>query len=575
MDDLKLFQIAFGSAPTGMALIDPQGRFLQVNRALCELVGRSEEEMCELGFQQISHPDDLESSVLGWQRMLAGELDVLQYEKRLLHANGSVKWVLASIAIERDEQCKPVCIVGQAQDLTERKLAERQLQLTQFTVDSSSTPILWARRDARFVYVNDAALRQTGYTREELLSMTAYDINSEYPAQFWPEWVKALEREDSLTFETRHRHKDGHIMPVEITANLLRFEGEELLFAFVTDITERKQAERQLRLTQFTVDSSSTPILWARPDASFVYVNDAALRQSGYTREEMLSMTVHDLNPDFTVQYWPGWLKNLKRDESLTFETRHTNKDGSIMPVEVTVNLLRFEGEEYLFAFVTDITDRKRREAERERAVEALQESESRYRHIVEDQTDFVVRWLPDGVRTFANQAYCDYYGQSSEQIVGTSFYPLVAKEDLNSVHRRIESLSVDEPVSIGEHRTVRPDGTIAWNEWTDRGIFDEQGQLIEYQSVGRDITQRKKAEQGAREAIAATARVSLLSNREREVLNLVVSGKTNKVVAQRLRISERTVEKHRASVMRKLRATSAAELVQIAMIAEQSAAIH
>ncbi len=455
LGDVKLFQIAFESAPTGMAVIDPQGCFLQVNQALCELVGRSEEEMLDLGFQQISHPDDLEASVLGWQKMLAGEIDVFQTEKRLLHTSGAVKWVVVNVAIGRDERCDAVCFVGQVQD-----------------------------------------------------------------------------------------------------------------------ITERKQAERQLRLTQFTVDSSSTPILWARPDASFVYVNDAALRQSGYTREEMLSMTVHDLNPEFTVQYWSGWLKALKRDESLTFETRHLNKDGSIMPVEVTVNLLRFEGEEYLFAFVTDITERKRREAERERAVEALQESESRYRHIVEDQTDFVVRWLRDGVRTFANQAYCDYFGQSLEEIVGTSFFPLLAEEDLDAVHRRIESLSVDDAVSTGEHRVVRPDGTITWHEWTDRAIFDPQGELVEYQSVGRDITKRKKAEQSAREAIVATARLALLSEREREVLELVVAGKANKVTARQLHITERTVEKHRASVMRKLHATSAAELVRIALIAEQSAAI-
>jgi PAS domain S-box-containing protein len=455
LGDVKLFQMAFESAACGMALIDPEGRFLKVNHALCELVGRSEEEMLDLGFQQINHPDDLEAGMLGWQRMIAGETDMFQDEKRLLHASGAVKWVHVHVAIARDEQREPVCFVAQVQD-----------------------------------------------------------------------------------------------------------------------ITSRKQAERQLRLTQFTVDSSSTPILWARPDASFVYVNDAALRQSGYTREEMLSMTVHDLNPDFTVQYWSGWLKNLKRDESLTFETRHLNKDGSIMPVEVTVNLLRFEGEEYLFAFVTEITERKQREAERELAVEALQKSEHRYRHVVEDQVDFVVRWLPKGVRTFANQPYCDYFGQSPEQIVGTSFYPLVAKEDLDSVRRRVESLSVDDPVSIGENRVVRPDGTIAWNEWTIRAIFDTHGQLIEYQSVGRDITFRKKMEQTAREAIVATARLSLLSNRERDVLELVVAGKANKVTAQRLHIAEGTVEKHRASVMRKLHATSAAELVRLALIAEQSEAI-
>jgi len=234
LGDGKLFQIAFESAPTGMALIDPQGGFLQVNRALCELLGRSEEEMFDLGFQQISHPDDLEASVLGWQRMLAGELDVFQIEKRLLHASGSVKWVLINVAIGRDEQGEPVCFVGQLQDLTERKQAERQLRLTQFTVDSSSTPILWARPDASFVLVNDAAIRESGYSREEMLSMTVHDLNPDFTVEYWPGWLKTLKRDESLTFETRHINKDGSIMPVEVTVNLLRFEGEEYLFAFLS-----------------------------------------------------------------------------------------------------------------------------------------------------------------------------------------------------------------------------------------------------------------------------------------------------------------------------------------------------
>ncbi len=141
-------------------------------------------------------------------------------------------------------------------------------------------------------------------------------------------------------------------------------------------------------------------------------------------------------------------------------------------------------------------------------------------------------------------------------------------------MRRRVEALSFENPVSSGEHHVLRPDGTVDWNEWVDRAIFDERGQLIEYQSVGRDITDRKRVEQRAREALAATARMSLLSNREHEVMKLVVAGTTNKVIAQQLHITERTVEKHRANVMRKLHASSAAELVRIALIAEQSSGL-
>ncbi|MHC4534374.1 MAG: PAS domain S-box protein [Planctomycetota bacterium] len=126
---------------------------------------------------------------------------------------------------------------------------------------------------------------------------------------------------------------------------------------------------------------------------------------------------------------------------------------------------------------------------------EALRYSEEKYRRIIEDQTEFIVRWRPDGIRTFVNDSYCKYFGKSRKELVGTSFFPLISEEDWKKVRKRIESLSPDNPVSTDEHRVIRPDGSIGWNQWTDRAIFNEKDQLIEFQSTGRDITERKLAE--------------------------------------------------------------------------------
>jgi len=125
---------------------------------------------------------------------------------------------------------------------------------------------------------------------------------------------------------------------------------------------------------------------------------------------------------------------------------------------------------------------------------EALRSSEERFRNVVEDQTEFIVRWLPDGTRTFVNESYCRYYGTTKEDAIGTSFFPLIHDEDRARVLSTIGRLTPENPVSTDEHRVIRPDGNEGWNRWTDRAIFGEDGELLEYQSVGRDVTAQKEA---------------------------------------------------------------------------------
>jgi PAS domain S-box-containing protein len=132
----------------------------------------------------------------------------------------------------------------------------------------------------------------------------------------------------------------------------------------------------------------------------------------------------------------------------------------------------------------------------RKKGEEALRESEMRYRNVVESQTEFIVRFLPDGTHKVANAAYCRYFGKSCEEMINSRFIPNIQENDKGRVRQHFTSLTPENSVATIEYRIVMPDGSVRWQQWSDRAIFDANGILLEYQSVGRDITERKRAEE-------------------------------------------------------------------------------
>ncbi|MDQ7838020.1 MAG: PAS domain S-box protein [Thermodesulfobacteriota bacterium] len=188
---------------------------------------------------------------------------------------------------------------------------------------------------------------------------------------------------------------------------------------------------------------------------------------------------------------------------------RRCFEDGKVHDQETEV--IRADGRQMVFWCVAGVAARhedgrprlvveiSRNITVRKQAEKALRESEARYRAVVEDQTEFICRFLPDGTLTFVNEAYCRYFGKRREELIGHDFLLLIPEEDREGVKNQISSLSPKNPVAMYEHRVIVPDG-IHWQQWNDRAILDEQGRIVEFQSVGRDITERMEAEQRIRD---------------------------------------------------------------------------
>ncbi len=247
-----------------------------------------------------------------------------------------------------------------------RKQAEEKLRLTQFVSDQAPECIFWSDEQARIHYVNEAACRELGYTKEELLATSVPDIDPDFPAAAWPAHWQELKQKKHLTLETRHRRKDGSIFPVEITLNFVKFGNIEYNIAYSRNITERKQHQMQLEASrkhfENVFNSSNDGIFILNMQGSFIDINRSAHERLGYSKEEMLALKITELDPpEFAVRV-PERFAQIMEQGNAVFETAHYRKNGSTMPVEISARVIELDGEEMFLSIVRDITERKQAE---------------------------------------------------------------------------------------------------------------------------------------------------------------------------------------------------------------------
>jgi PAS domain S-box-containing protein len=296
----------------------------------------------------------------------------------------------------------------------------------------------------------------------------------------------------------------------------------------IRDITENKRVEQSLRESEEQYRSlfeSSRDAICLLENTRFKKCNNQAVVLFGCKKmKEIVGRSLIDFSPVMQPDRISSEQKGQEKisaalgESTQVFEWLFTRLDGTPVFSEVTLNRVTIGGKTFLQAIVRDISERKRAE-------DALKKSERTYRTVVEDQTELISRFRPDGTQIFVNEAYCQYFKKSREDLIGKRFFPRIPAEDHRQVREHFASLKKENPSAIDTHRVIMPDGSIRWQRWSDRAIFDKKGAIVEYQSVGQDITEQKRAE----DALAlACQKMNLLSSITRhDILNqlTVLSG--------------------------------------------------
>jgi len=281
--------------------------------------------------------------------------------------------------------------------------------------------------------------------------------------------------------------------------------------------TALRESEGRYRTT---FESTGTAMVVIEEDMTISMVNEQSAKLSGYSKDELegkMSWMNFVVKEDLERMKTYHDARRAKGGNApIAYEFRLITRAGKIRNILLTIGMI--PGTKRSIASLSDITGLKQTE-------KALRESELHYRGIVQYQTECIDRWLPDGTLTFVNDAYCNYYGKSRDEFIGSDWLGVVTQEDREHMRAYAESLKTrltpENPISTSEHREVTADGKIRWMHWSDQVIFDEQGDLVEFQSVGRDITQRKLAEKALRREQKLTLTLSRATAAIASVLSL------------------------------------------------------
>jgi len=511
---VKTFVTILDHMKDGYFEVDPSGNIHAFNTALCEILGYAGDELRGMNIRRVTPPETTRLVRQYFRETLLSGSPPAMMDFDIIRKDGAVRTVELTVHPLVNEKNELVSFRGLVRDVTNRRKAEDALRKSEqryrTIFETAGTGMAIIEEDTTVSMVNHEFERLTGFDKNDILGKpwTEFVVSRDLERMKAYHYLRRSHPEAApRRYELALADRNGGEKEMIATVDLIPGTGQSVASFFDVSPLKRlnralEESEKKYRLLADNVND----VIWTLDrNLIYRYVSPSVERIRGYRVDEMLNQPLRKFLAPGSIEtgesFFHEEIDRQSPDRDIRYRERNlevevTRKDGSTMWVEVKVTaLLDDEGFPREFLGVTrDITERRRAE-------QALRESEDRYRAIVQDQMELVSRWRPDTTLTFVNDAYCRYFGETRETLLGQSFLHHLPDEDRERFERHAAILGPGNVVETIEHRIIDGNGQTRWLQWTDRAIVDGTGRITEIQSVGRDITERQKTEEALRKS--------------------------------------------------------------------------
>jgi len=461
-------------------------------------------------FIQRIHPEDRE---LAWKAVADARDGRKSFdaEFRVLRLDGTVRWITQRGQFYYAADGEAERMIGMAVDITERKLAEEALKKSEekFSKAFRQSPLtltVTTLKDHRYLDVNESFEQISGWRRDEVIGRTPFDLNLWVDPAQEARMVKELQANRTVrNLEIAFRSKSGEMRMGLGSAELIEIAAEPCVFSVLADITEHKQIQEQLQISQTRlagmVGSAMDAIIATDAERNIVLFNAAAEKVFGCPAEEAIGTTIDRFTPErFRLARKEQMLlfgveKVAKRDVNQRGILFGLRTNGEEFPMEASISHLEANGQHLFTVVARDVTERYRSD-------EALRKSEQRLRLAVQAGRMYADEWDVATNTIVRSPEYVDILGpdqplQTSRLEELDRMYP----QDRELVTGELARITPAKPSLTICYRFTRFDGNTIWLEKSVKGFFDDQGKLLRLVGVVADISDRKKTEQAHRES--------------------------------------------------------------------------
>jgi len=537
------FRKIYEDGPDGMALVNREFKFLMANNTFCQILGYEENELQQLTFEQITHPDDINPNQSNVKRLIAGEIPVYKTEKRYIRKDGNIIWASLTVTSHYNGNGQFLYNLAIINDITLRKHTETLLlerndaieaqneeyqqineELTQTnqelleakyrTEESEETyrMLFESINDAvfiseltnegklsRFIKVNEIACNRLGYTQEELLTLTPFDIVSDNIKQTYNYKVQVLLAKKRIIVESEHVTKSGMMIPVEVSTKVTTFRDRTIIHSIARDISIRKkniealkQSEEKFKKAFLTNPDSIT--INRISDGMYISVNLGFTNIFGFTEADVIGKTSKEINIWHDYKERSHFIQQLQTHGFVeNLEAQFNGKEGKIIDALIYSTIINLEDIPHIITITRDITIQKKADLELQQSRDLLLNLALLVPGVI-----YQYRLYPNGHSAFpyASPGMYSIYEVKPEEVKhdASPVFSRLHPDDIENVVNLINESAEKLTTFYCEFRVNLPSQGLRWRWSQAHPIRMDDGSTL-WHGIISDITERKEAE--------------------------------------------------------------------------------